>query len=258
MRGAILTQTLADGLRDLLGHAYGDMYAANTRRKQQQPAVTNPGKELPYPEAELLKEMQISVNNGNILAQSNDRHNTYAWKDDDISYDLHKTVTLGLTPLPGTNRYQVEGRIATSMRRQRPVFLLTSEAEAFTTARIHGWLELTMPDADADRGEVKPTLQLVFDPPEQTTRNNKSFISQIGQVNTDWDQRLVSGYAGDNHAAIDRMLVDLVNQIELSLNNFAIVPPGEDALTFRLPRFSPSGDLLLDINYKGVRPQTAQ
>lgn len=253
LRGAQVTQILAGALRQVINDAYGDMHAANKRREDQG-GVDNPGRDLPYPEAELFKNVDVVLVDNRIEVRSSDGCNHYEWTDDDVSYVLQKRLLLTFAPVPGAG-YRVGGQVGAQLSRKRQVnFGQTSEAATATTSDIQGTFELRVGGAGL-RCDLNPHLAITFLPPRQHNENNAGILNWLGLMNTDYDQRMVSGFAGDDRAAIQSMVTEILDRINISLGNFAIVPPGEDVFTFLAPRFSFAGDLVLDINYKGVLPQ---
>ena len=256
LRGELLAKSLAQTLKQAFDAAYARMNADN-RRRRDQGAVNNPGKDLPHPEAELLENVSVLAQGRRIEIRSSDGCNSYHWKDDNVSYALKKSLWLTLTPTAGAG-YALRGAIVVDLQRERTVnFDIVSSASSVITTGIEGSLDLNSPPDELEC-EVTTRLSLRFLAPNEVKTDNGNFWRSLLQVAVDYDQRMVSGFAADARQAMEKMLDDVLDALNFDLGTLAIVPPGGGVFTFAGPRFSRQDDLLLDIGYKAVMPQGEQ
>jgi len=259
IRGDLFRARVVEGLRAALAARYADMKAQNDIKRAER-RIANPAIDLAYPEAELFQDMLIDATDKGFKVSENPAHNRYTWKDGALDCKLVKRLTLEFESVPG-NGYRIRGAISADYSRDDTGFL-GSRTTSTMQASITGTLSLASRVArDGKRppfgANIVPELALTIGEFEETSGASILRIltgSIVGLV----QQIVTSAYARDARTAVAATLSDAVANINVSLVDLPFIPPGEEVFTFKLPRFTRRGDLMLDVIYRATLPQAGQ
>lgn len=247
IRGQMATEHFRDGLRSAFGSEYIAMAEANRARGE----VENPGRDLPHPEAELLHAPQVESQEGAIRISNNKTYNWTSEIDGDTTYlNLQKSLWFELKAEIGKG-YTVDGELTVSLHRNREKNIRNSRASATTTAKLTGTVELQV-GGGAVFCNIVPKATITFGSPVEQHEVDQNWLSRLFN-NNDWDVQEASGFAKDSRTAIEKMLKRVLESIDIAMDKFALIPPGEDVFTFSSPRFTAAHDLMLDVIYKAPK-----
>lgn len=250
VRGRMVHEHFSAGLRGGLDAEHTRMTAENAARRAQG-EILHPETELPHPEAELLGGTMVTLGDDTITLTN---RKAYQWTDktgdEDKNLHLEKHLRLTLSPKAGAG-YEIQGELKVTLDRERVMTIRNSRASATSTAKLTGSVAFEV-GGGAIFCNIVPRVSVLFDTPvEETTADDNWFARTF--TNNEWDRREAGGFTRDSRAAIELMLKRSIERLNVGLDKFAFIPPGEEVFTFSSPRFTGAGDLMLDVIYKATK-----
>ncbi|SHO67233.1 hypothetical protein SAMN02745172_03906 [Pseudoxanthobacter soli DSM 19599] len=250
VRGEMVNGHFSDSLRSGFGAEYTRMNADNAARRAQG-EVLHPETELPHPEAELLNGMTVGLA-GSAITITNQK--TFRWTDktgdEDKNLHLEKHLRLTLSPKAGAG-YDVDGELKVMLNRERVMSIRNSRAKATSTAKLTGTVAFEV-GGGAIFCNIVPRVSVQFATPVAETTADENWFARTF-TNNEWDRQEAGGYTRDSRSAIELMLKRSIEKLNVGLDKFAFIPPGEEVFTFSSPRFTRAGDLMLDVIYKATK-----
>lgn len=257
LRGACVGRLLADALHSALRVQYDQMETKNKEDTKRIGTITKPEIELSYPEFKLLKTDAPTLDeaSGKITIVSRDSENSYTWPDTEdgnkVHFTLLKKFCLELSPI-AHECYKIGGSYSIELKRRRDTVWGEVDARMNTTVPITGTLTLQA-NSDGVTCRISPRIAVAYGEARQegNAQGSNFFVKIFNQVG--WDKERLSSFSDSIGKAIVKMLNEVFARLNLQLENFAIIPPGEEAFGFSKPRIGNSGDLFLDVVYRASR-----
>jgi hypothetical protein len=256
IRGEKIARHVMEGLDRGIKHTLQLMRDQNEKdRVARGGTIRHPESELTYPEADLLDGVRLSFDGTTSVSASNTKD--YNWTSGDVKFSLKKELFISFCALVQCDTYEVRGQISAKVERLRKVnetLGIDSKAWSTVTTGFNGQLELTTSGAGKDFKIISKLGNLEFSQPSESSGGDSNwFEKNILMVNNDWDQRMANSFASDSRKAIELMLRQAAEKINILLDDFAFIPPGDNLFAFSTPRFSQGRDLVLNVIYKAPK-----
>lgn len=211
--------------------------------------AANPNGRLAHPELDFLEELRFVRDGDSLFLQGS---KTYRWTDNELKLVLDKELRLEIKLVQGKVA-AIEGLLYSHLDRDRTTsWDVHSGAKATRKTTIGGTMTLHT-DGEAACCSVTPKFQLSFTHlvgSKDDVGDISGFVQFFTRIKNDWDVKIAGDWLGASRDAIIAMLQGVFSKVEVDMNNFAFVLPGEDTFTFRHPELNQFLDLTADVTYR--------